>query len=176
MQGPDWLARFIRWVMRDATFLGQYVCTVEGQDADGLLSLMPEDEKVRGNGINGVPIKVGLPGFKVKVPNGARVLLGWENGDPKKPYAALFDPNSVTEIQFADGSQAIARQGDLVTIPAVGMVVTLVPLPPAVPAPPNGALVAGVPLMISFSAIPPTPTKADPAYGSVSTGNPKHLS
>lgn len=180
MDGPEWLEKFIRWVMRDATFLGQYVCTVQGQDADGLLSLMPDDEKVKGKGLPPVPIKVGLPGFKVKVPNGARVLLGWENGDPKKPYAALFDPNSVIEIQFADGTQAISRQGDLVVSGGKGLVVTLLPLPPLPPTgvAPNGAVVVGVPHLISFSPEPITPPlfNQEPLYGSIATGNPKHLS
>ncbi len=181
MDGPDWLAKFIRWVMRDATYLGQYVCSVEGQDADGLLALRPEDEKVQGKGLGAVKIKVGLPGFKVKVPVGARVMLSWENGDPGKPQAALFDPNSVTEIQFADGTQAIARQGDLAVSGGAGLIVTFQmppPAPPNVGAPPNNAMVVGVPYLISFSPVAPMPPLYEqvPLYGSIATGNPKHLS
>lgn len=181
MDGPEWLARFIRFVMRDTTYLGQYVAEVHGQDADGLLSLLCDDPKFKGEGINGVRIKVGIPGFKVKVPNGARVLLGWENGDPKKPYAALFDPNSVTEIQFADGTQAVSRQGDLTIAGGAGLIVTFQAVPPAPPnvgAPPNNAMVPGVPYLISFSPEPILPPlyEQQPLYGSIATGNLKHLS
>jgi hypothetical protein len=168
------LAAFIRWVMRDATYLGQYVCTVQGQDADGLLQLLPDEEKVRGDGLGAVKIKVGLPGFEVKVPVGARVLLGWEDGNPKKPYAALFDPSSVTSIAFADGTQAVARQGDLVIAGGTGLVVTFMPPPPAPPvgATPNNAMVVGVPYLISFSAVAPAPPlyEQQPLYGAIATG------
>jgi hypothetical protein len=123
--------------------------------------------------LQGVPLRVGLPGFVVEVPPGARVLLGFDNGDPQRPYASLFDPGSVKSIKFADGTQGIARQGDLVICGGVGLVVTLVPLPPAVPAPPNAAVVCGVPHMISFSPVPPTPESAAPLYGSIATGRPE---
>jgi hypothetical protein len=173
------LAALIRWVMRDVRYHINYICEVQGQDADGLLDLLCDDERLRGTGLSGVPIRVGLPGFKVKVPSGARVMLGFDDGKPNKPYAALFDPNSVTEIQFADGTQAVSRQGDLVISGGKGLVVTFLPLPPLPPTgvPPNGAVVVGVPHLISFSAIPidPVTLLQEPLYGSVATGNPKHL-
>lgn len=163
------IARFIRFVMRDVTYHKQYPSTVKSQSGM-TLDLLPDDAKIAGPGLGAVPLRVGLPGFTVEVPEGARVLLTFDNGDPSIPAAQLFDPGSVKGITFADGTQAVARQGDLVIAGGVGLLVTLVPLPPAVPAPPNAAVVCGVPHMISFSAVPPTPLKADPLYGSIATG------
>jgi len=75
-----------------------YPCTVESQAFDGTLALRPDDNNIRGNGLDGVPLRVGLPGFKVKVPNGCRVMLSYENGDPSRPYASLFEQSTGYKI------------------------------------------------------------------------------
>lgn len=106
------LAAFVRWVMRDVTYHRLYSCSVQGQDAAGLLDLLPDDETIRGTGLSKVKIRHGLPGFTVKVPTGASVLLGFENGDPRKPYASLWDPGSVTSLTFDQGTKAVARVDD----------------------------------------------------------------
>jgi hypothetical protein len=156
------LAAFVRWIMRDVTYHKHYPCTVVRQDGM-LLDLKPDDPKIAGPGLGRVPLRVGLPGFTVKVPNGARVMLSFDNGDPAAPAASLFDPGSVTEITFADGSQAIARQGDLVESGGVGAMVTLLPVPPAL----AGPVATGVPYLVSFG--PPGPVQF-PLFGSIATG------
>ncbi len=163
------LARFIRLVMRDVTFHRHYVCTVEGQSGM-TLDLKPDDERIAGAGLGAVPLRVGLPGFTVEVPQGARVLLSFDNGDPSKPAAALFDPGSVTSIRFADGTQAVARQGDLVESGGPGTVATFLPIPPT----PGGPMATGVPYLVSF-ALPTYPSPA-PLYGSIATGRPEFQS
>lgn len=166
------LERFVRWVMRDVTYHKHYPCTVQGQSGM-TLDLLPDDPEIAGAGLGGVPLRVGLPGFVVQVPPGARVMLSFDNGDPKKPAAALFDPGSVTGIQFADGTQAIARQGDLVVAGGTGLVMTFSTPAGPIGAPPNNAMVPGVPYLASFSPIIPTVASADPLYGSISTGRPE---
>lgn len=91
-----------------------YPCTVEGQSGN-TLDLRPDDESIRGTGLSAVPIRHGLPGVEVRVPRGARVLLGWEAGDPRRPYAALWEPGSIESISFAGGDKPLARAGDPVT-------------------------------------------------------------
>lgn len=112
----DALERFIRWVTRDTKYHALYPCTVERQDANGLLELTPDDEAMRGGGLGEVPIRHGLPGFTVKVKAGARVLLGFEAGDPKRPYAALWEPGAVDEISFDGGTNPVACDGDTGTV------------------------------------------------------------
>lgn len=110
------LARFIRWVMRDTKFHKMYPCTVQSQSSDlTRLELLPDDEEIRGTGTAAVLIRHGLPGVTVKVPRGARVLLGFAAGDERRPYAALWEPGSIESISFAGGTKPVARMGDSVT-------------------------------------------------------------
>lgn len=110
------LASFIRWVMRDTRYHALYAATVEGQAADDTLDLRPDDESIRGQGLSGVPIRHGLPGVRVRVGAGARVKLGFENGDPAKPYAALWEPGAIESLEFDGGTRQVARVGDPVTV------------------------------------------------------------
>lgn len=160
------LARFIRFVMRDVTYHKQYPCTVVSQEGM-TLDLKPDDDRIAGNGLGLIPLRVGLPGFTVKVPQGARVMLSFDNGDPSKPAASLFDPGSVTSISFGEGSQAVARQGDLTENGGVGTTVMFdAPVPTGIPAP----LMTLTPYLVSFGPTPPTVAFALPLYGSIASG------
>lgn len=83
-----------------ATVYGRwYPAKVVKQDPDGTLHLLPDDEAVRGNGLTSVPLLHGLPGATVRVAVGEYVRLFFEDGDPKRPAAALWpDGSSVQEI------------------------------------------------------------------------------
>lgn len=156
----------------------EYPCKVVTQNTDGTLQLLPDDEIMRARGLDHVPIIYGMPGMKALVKNGARCDLTFAAGDPSRPRVTgwEYDPDKVTLITSVDGTQAVARQGDLVQIGGPGTVVTLIPLPLGVGAPPNNAIVAGAPCLISFSAEPftvPTAALAVPAYGTIATGAPK---
>lgn len=115
MNGRDALEAFIRWVMRDTTYLGTYICTVMGQVGQSL-ELKPDSDKLAGlSGLSQVPIRHGVPGMSAQVPPGTRVLLAFEDGDPQKPYAALWDGVAI-EVSFAGGQQPVARLGDMITL------------------------------------------------------------
>jgi len=94
------LERYVRWVTRDQIYLGTYTAKVVRQAADGTLDLLPEDSRLRGTGLQSVPILHGLPGCIVRVPNGERVLLAFDGGDPSKPYASLWHEGQVTSIEL----------------------------------------------------------------------------
>jgi hypothetical protein len=91
-----------------------YAATVKSQGADGSLGLVFDD--ARFPPMDGVPIRLGLPGVTVKVSSGSRVLVGFENGDPSKPRASLWDVSGLVEIAFAGGTQPVARKGDPVRV------------------------------------------------------------
>lgn len=95
-------------------YLALYPATVSKQAADGSLDLLPDDPVVRGAGFSGVRLKTGVPGLRATVPGGTRVLLGWEGGDPSRPYAATWEHGAVTLLTFDGGTQAVAREGDSV--------------------------------------------------------------
>jgi hypothetical protein len=64
-------------------------------------------------GMSALPIQVGLPGATVEIAAGARMLVAFENGDPAKPIALLWDR----------GAQArrISLPADLVELGAEGV-------------------------------------------------------
>jgi hypothetical protein len=63
------------------------------------------DDPKFGKGIAGVPIRPGVPGTLVEVPNGARVLVGFTNGKRSQPIAHLWDRAVPTKIMFEAGTE-----------------------------------------------------------------------
>lgn len=116
MEASAALERFIRWVMRDTTYHVTYEAVVERQHEDDTLDLLPDDERVRGNGIARVPIMHGLPGCRVRVKQGSRVMLKFANGDPQKPRASLWQYGQIDEILIGDAPIEAARKGDTVEV------------------------------------------------------------
>lgn len=131
----------------------RYPCTVQRQAADLTLDLLPDDPEIAGTGLQGVKIRHGLPGVTVKVKVGSRCLLGWEAGDPRRPYCSLWEPGAIDEISFDGGNKPIARQGDSVTCF----------WPPSVP-------VTGT---LAGAAFVGTMTITSPAPGIIQSGAPK---
>lgn len=58
--------------------------------ADGSVELIADDPRIRGTGMERVPVRPGLPGTTVKLAAGARVTLYFEDNDVKKPAASLW--------------------------------------------------------------------------------------
>jgi hypothetical protein len=152
------LSRLVRWIMRDTLFHGTYSSVVQLQHDDDSLDLLPDDARVRGTGLAHVGIRHGVPGIRVRVPIGARVILGFENGDPRRPYAALWDPGSIESLEFDGGQANIARVGDHVVIF----------WPPTVPI--TGAGTLG---LVPFTLTGATLTIATPGTGIIDTGAPR---
>ena len=93
--GAQWAAKIRQAVESDINYSQLYPCTVVKQNPVTLgLELMPDDDRVSGGGLSEIQIRHGLPGVKVKASPGARVNLFFENGDPKKPAAALWPDGS----------------------------------------------------------------------------------
>lgn len=71
-----------------AAYHGLYRGTVVSQDGDAV-DLKMDDPRLPG--VSALPIQVGLPGSSVQFTAGARMLIAFENGDPAKPIALLWD-------------------------------------------------------------------------------------
>lgn len=133
-------------------FSALYPCKVLSQSSDlNTADVMPDDAKVKGTGLQRVPIKWSIPGIKATLKNGARCMLGWEAADPKRPYLEAFEYSGISSLEIAtengatvnittsglgttnvesgnrvnvrgaevvlnDGSQPLARVGDLVAV------------------------------------------------------------
>ncbi len=103
-----------------------YACQVVSQNGDGTLDLQPSSSKLPSQ--KNIPFRCGIPGVTITVQAGAQVLLGWANGDPAQPYAALWVPGASGDLQDlninaagnvaigAGASAGVARVGDKVTI------------------------------------------------------------
>ena len=108
-------------------YLSMYPSVVVAQDVAGLLEILPDDERFRGQGLTGIAIRHGLPGVTVEVPAGTRLQLGFDAGDPARPYAALWDSGGATkivinttgDIELGDAFSSVLRDGEIVTITGV---------------------------------------------------------
>lgn len=94
IKGP--LSMLLRASAPELDYLALYPAKVVTQNADLSLELAPDDARIPGQ--SKVLIKHGVPGMTAKVSNGARVLLGFANGNPKLPYSALWELATVTEL------------------------------------------------------------------------------
>lgn len=171
--------RLVEAITRRVDYLAWYRAEVVGQNGDFSLELRPKDARVPP--LSKVPIRHGLPGYSVKVKKGALVLLGWEDGDPQRPVAALWESGVVEEVVFtatgelalnaakvkltAAGAQPVARQGDLVatsTPPQGSQILITLGAPGA-----TGPALMGAPLPATLVILPQLPL-----IGQISTGNP----
>lgn len=76
---------------------GFYSAKVVVQSADRLtVDVQPDDERLPP--MPKVPLDLGIPGGTVKIAAGARVMVGWRNGDPQQAYAFLFAHGAETFV------------------------------------------------------------------------------
>jgi hypothetical protein len=99
-----WLERFLDRVLRRVDRTALYPARVVQQSGDGTLEVQIDDQ--RWPSLTKVPIRPFVPGATVKVAAGARVHIGWEEGDPRKPYAALWDSGELQELQIDTQTKA----------------------------------------------------------------------
>lgn len=123
------LMSFIKSAFSRIDYYAFYKCKVVSQSADGTkVDLVPEDSRIPN--LSSIPLRLGLPGAVSKFVPGAFVMLGWEGGDPRKPYAEAFNGGETvleltlkgtqikiegTTVTLANGVLAVARQTDTVT-------------------------------------------------------------
>lgn len=111
---PDRLKASLRAVIealvgRRLDYLALYEATVLSQNGDDSLSVRADDARI--GDLPRVPLRVGVPGITVVTAPGARVLIGFEGGDPRAPYASFWDAGGLKELRFA-GTAGVARVND----------------------------------------------------------------
>jgi len=104
-----YLARIVDDVMRRVDWYAWYPARVLGQSEDGTLELRPDNPRVPG--LSKVPLRLGVPGVRVNVLPGARVLVGFEGGDPSRPVASLWERQSCVEIALDPSSALLLGDG-----------------------------------------------------------------
>lgn len=87
-----------------------YPCKVTRQTGDlSKVDLLPDDLKIKGKGLQQIPIRYGMPGVKGKLKSGARVLLGWESADPSRPFCSIWEHGSIEYIAIEPEADAEIR-------------------------------------------------------------------
>lgn len=105
----DALERTIRRATARLPFSAGAMYRVVAQRADGLLEVVPDNPALP-NLV--VPVLLSMPGA-LRVPQGARVLVEYAEGDPSRPYASLFETSALDEVKIGGGAKKIAREGDV---------------------------------------------------------------
>jgi hypothetical protein len=95
------LVAFIRNATRRMDYLAMYPATVLKDHGNHELDLQPDHPALPA--LVRVPLRLGLPGATIKVKSGARVLLGFDNGDPDKPACHLWQAGTLEYLQVRTG-------------------------------------------------------------------------
>jgi hypothetical protein len=113
------LERLLSKVRRELDRCKVWPGTVARQSAEEgyPVDILPDgkDARVRGQGLGHVQQLVGLPGFTVQVPEGARGAWTMLGGDPSRPRWIGWEQGGaahVTELCFAGGTHPVARKSD----------------------------------------------------------------
>ncbi len=107
--------RLVDHLTRRVDHMALYPCTVVAQRADGTLDLRAESPRLGSPA--SIPYRT-LRGLSVEVAAGARVLLGFEGGDPSRPVALLWELGDATVVRVNGGDVKVARDGDDVSASA----------------------------------------------------------
>lgn len=106
------LDRLLSRLTRRVDYTALWPARVVAQQGNSL-DLVPDSPRVAP--CQGVPYRT-LRGLSVDVSAGARVLLGYEGGDPSQPYALAWELGSATAVRVNGGSTRAAREGDSVSV------------------------------------------------------------
>ena len=83
-------AALARAALPRAIYLGLYPGRVEAQPDERTVDVRLDNGDLFGPGVSGASLRLGLPGASCTIAAGASVLVGWEEGDPSRPYAAQW--------------------------------------------------------------------------------------
>ena len=109
------LGKFLQLIRREIDYTKRYPARVSLVNGDGTIQVVPDDQTVKGNGLDRVRVRSGVPGT-ITPKKGARCLLGFDAGDGSRPYAEGWDDGEVEEMALADGAAPTAHVGSTVNV------------------------------------------------------------
>jgi hypothetical protein len=100
-------------------YLGFYAGRVVASSTSGgrtLLDVVPDDDRIPP--MARVFLKLGGPGAEVEFDevDGLRVLVGWENGDPSRPFCCLFEGAEKVTVRYTLKAETIQLNGEVVEL------------------------------------------------------------
>jgi hypothetical protein len=145
------LTKAIKQLARPAhlDYLALYPGSVLKDYGDMHVDVQVDDPRL--GALTRVPIWLGLPGVSVKVSPGARVLVGFHQGDPELRYCDLWRGEGLREVQLT-ASVKVTVNAPLVELGGSGG---------------SSVLLQGQPLTFVFST---TPVANVPTTGTVQSG------
>ncbi len=97
----------VQRIMRRVDYFALYPARVVSQSGSDLtLDVQPDRDTIPP--MSKVPIRTFAPDIEIRLSPGARVLVGFEEGDPRKPYAALWQSGALTSIAIGGSTDAAA--------------------------------------------------------------------
>ena len=147
------IASIVRQEIAGIDFYALYDARVDSQSADGAtVDVTPADARLAG--MQRVPLRLGMPGCVVKFATGTTVRIGWERGDPRRPFACLFQGGeTVTAMELAGNTYKA-----LLTSTLLNDLSTLM-----------AYLATWVPLVVAGVAASPSGTAVDPGVATQAT-------
>ena len=109
--GKAMLLALVERALERTDYHAQYVARVVSQSADGTLSVVPDNDKMPP--MTEVPIRYGVPGVSAKVESGARVLIGFEGGDRRRPIATVWESAALTELRIVSKTKVVVDCPDV---------------------------------------------------------------
>lgn len=109
--GKALLLALVERALERTDYHAQYVARVVSQGSDGLLSVVPDNDKMPP--MTEVPIRYGVPGISAKVESGARVLIGFEGGDRRRPIATVWESAALTELRIVSTTKVVVESPDV---------------------------------------------------------------
>lgn len=171
------IERVVTEALRGSVFLGRFAATVVIDHGNQTVDLEPDNEAMRGLGLQYVPVLAGVASATAVVEPGTRCLFGFVDGDPTKPrvYAWEYAANSAV-ISLDGGQAAVARYGGSVKV-LVGAATVISGTAGGIqdipnPSPPPPTLPNPIPDSTQFSVVA---NFVAPVYGVIQQGNPKVL-
>lgn len=95
------LRQIIKGLLAPIDYYAMYPATVIKDHGDMRLDVEPDSEKLPQ--MTRLPLLGILPSCRVKVKKGARVFVGFENGEPTKPRCHVFDSGVLELLELRTG-------------------------------------------------------------------------
>lgn len=97
---------------RSLKHMSLWPCKLVAESTDGTCDVVCDDAEEMGGfeGIKRVPLDHGIPGATMRLPTGTRLLLGFKNADPQRPFVKLNSDGS--DLRQGSPTPTIVLEGN----------------------------------------------------------------